>query len=131
MIPTKTLETEDDISEILHMHFRLLKKWFTNSKKNQLIKLNGSVNTTQLLQNRIKTDFLIDFLKKEKNVIKFYFELFALKNLAFVLLYLIFLTPNMNPENIFIVVCKLKLMSLYLLLLNIKKDKDSPQIIIF
>ena len=84
------------------------------------------MNTTQLLQNRIKTDFLIDFLKKEKNVLKFYFALFA-----FVLLYLIFLTPNMNQENIFIVVCKLKLMSLYLLLLNIKKDKDSPQIIIF
>ena len=54
----------------------------------------SSIDFYETLEQK-KTDFLIDLLKKEKNVITFYFALFVLKqNLALVLLYLIFFNPK-------------------------------------
>jgi len=57
-----------------------------------------------------KHKFFNRFVKKEKKCYKILFRVVCIKkDLAFVLLYLIFLTSNMNTENI----CKLKLMPLF------------------
>ena len=57
-----------------------MQKYLINWKMHVLF--YSTIDFYKTLEENKKTDFLIDLLKKEKNVIIFYFILFVLKNVS-------------------------------------------------